>query len=88
MIATTPTTTTAVAAAATTSAVCMLLCYSPPQTVPETVKTFASNFLGFDPILSYIYPTILDYYISHVYSQLVYADIRMVNIGNVLFKYE
>ena len=35
-----------------------LVCYSPPQTVPETVKKPLSNFLGFDPILSYIYLTI------------------------------
>jgi len=36
-----------------------LVCYSPPETVPETVKKpFLVIFVGFGPILSYIYPTI------------------------------
>ena len=36
------------------------LCYSPPETVPETVKKpFLAIFGGFDAISSYIYPTIV-----------------------------
>ena len=35
-----------------------LVYYSEPQTIPETVKKpFLAIFLGFNPILSYIYPT-------------------------------
>jgi len=37
-----------------------LVCYSPPQTVPETVKEpFLAIFRRFNPILWYIYPTIM-----------------------------
>jgi len=53
-----------------------LVCYSPPETVPETIKKpHLAIFLGFDPILSYIYPT------KHQ------AASRLITLNHVTFTY-